>query len=217
MKNITNKKITDYTDSLFKGLNKKFNDLRIYAEENNIPIIQKETESLLISILQMTRPKNVLEIGTAIGYSASVMAEIINDAKIITLERSEFMYDAAIKNIEDLGHDENIDIIFGDAREELEILAQNSSSFDLVFIDAAKSHYMKFWEEIRKMTKSGSIVICDNVLQRGMTVDSVYDTHDKHRTNIKNMREFLEYITSLEDVHTSILAVGDGVSISYIK
>jgi predicted O-methyltransferase YrrM len=115
-----------------------------------------------------------------------------------------------------------MEVYEGDAREALDKLVSEVEKgerelFDFVFIDAAKSYYLEFWHKIRKMTKSGSVVVCDNTLMRGMTVDDAFDPKDKHRTNIRNMREFMDYITGLKDVHTSILPVGDGVTISYIK
>ncbi|MEG0918330.1 MAG: O-methyltransferase [Anaerovoracaceae bacterium] len=222
MKNITNDRVTEYTDSLFVPISTAFDNLRKWAEEDNIPIIQRETEGLLVSLLKMNNPKRILEVGTAIGYSAGVMAMTCPKASILTLEKNQLMYEKALANIKELNLESNIEVCQCDAKEmlnalKLEVKENKRSPFDFVFIDAAKSHYTKFWLQIIQMVKKGAVIVCDNVLQRGMTADESYDTYDKHRTNIRKMREFLEYISSLPKVHTTILAVGDGVSISYIE
>lgn len=220
MRNITNQDVVDYLDELFTPVSNELEEMRVNAESRNIPVIQRETERLLISLLEMNKPKRILEIGTAVGYSAAVFAKVRKGAEIITLEKSKPSYEEALQNIDKLNLKSDIQVIFGDAKDMINLLGKenkNIEPFDFVFIDAAKSHYMNFWNDIKDITKKGSVIFCDNVLMRAMTVDKKYDTHDKHRTNIKNMRAFLEYITNLEDVDTSVLPVGDGVSISYKK
>ena len=133
------------------------------------------------------------------------------------------MLELADENIEKLGYEEEIEILCGDCLEIMKKLnglsesGNNESGYDFIFIDAGKSHYLKFWQEAVKIVKKGGIIVCDNVFMRGMTVDSSYDIHRKHKTSIRNMREFLDYIIELENVHTSILSIGDGVSLSYIR
>lgn len=222
MRNITNDKVTAYIDERFIPVDQKLWRLRLYAEDKYIPIIQRDVESMLVSVLNMHKPKNILEIGTAIGYSSAVMAKTLPESKIKTLERNKDMIDAAVSNLRDLEVADRVEIIQGDAREQVDLLADKCQrgeleKFDFVFIDGAKSHYLEFWEKISGIINPGGVILCDNVLMRGMTVDDAYDIHDKHRTNIKHMRNFIDYITGLKDVQTAILPVGDGITISYIK
>lgn len=222
MRNITNDAVTAYIDERFRPIDQKMWRTRLYAEDKYIPIIQRDVEGLLVSLLHLHKPKRILEIGTAIGYSGSVMAKTLPEAHIVTLERSEDMLKAAYENFKLFETEEQMEVYEGDAREALDKLVMEVESgqrelFDFVFIDAAKSYYLEFFQKIRRMIKAGSVIVCDNTLMRGMTVDDAFDPKDKHRTNIRNMREFMDYITGLKDVHTSILPVGDGVTISYIK
>ncbi len=221
MRNIINENITEYIDQRFQPINQSLWKIRLDAEGKYIPIIQRDVESFLITLLNISRPTKILEIGTAIGYSSAIMAKTLPNCYIKTLEKNKDMIDRANKNFENLGVNENIEIVYGDARKELlgikDSISEDKDKFEFVFIDAAKSHYMEFWNIIVNMIKPGAIIVCDNVLMRGMTVDSAYDIHNKHRTNIKKMREFIDYIIGIENVQTSLLPIGDGVTVSYIK
>lgn len=222
MRNITNEKVTEYIEQRYIPINQKLWRMRLDAEDKYIPIIQRDVETLMISILNILKPKNILEVGTAIGYSSVVMAKTVDDSKIITMERAPEMIEKAVETLTDFQVEDRVKILVGDARENMDLLRDQclkgeQEKFDFVFIDGAKSHYLEFWHKLKDQVKPGAIIFCDNVLMRGMTVDNSYDIRDKHRTNIKNMREFLDYITGLKDVQTSILPVGDGVTISYIK
>lgn len=222
MRNITNEKVTEYIEQRYIPINQKLWRMRLDAEDKYIPIIQRDVETLMISILNILKPKNILEVGTAIGYSSVVMAKTVDDSKIITMERAPEMIEKAVETLTDFQVEDRVKILVGDARENMDLLRDQclkgeQEKFDFVFIDGAKSHYLEFWHKLKDQVKPGAIIFCDNVLMRGMTVDNSYDIRDKHRTNIKNMRGFLDYITGLKDVQTSILPVGDGVTISYIK
>ncbi|MCI8283900.1 MAG: O-methyltransferase [Firmicutes bacterium] len=212
--NITNEKVIDYLDSLYRPLTPELGELRLKAEEDFVPIILRDTERFLDTMLRIVKPKRILEIGAAIGYSASCFAEICGrDTKIITLEADEKMHEKAVKNIERLGFSDQIDVIFGDARETAEGL---SGMFDFVFIDASKSHYLEFWQAVKKNVGMGAVIVCDNVLMRAKTASSEYDPKHKFRTNIRKMREFLDYICNTDEAVTSVFAAGDGISVSYI-
>lgn len=222
MRNITNEKVTEYIEQRYIPIDQKLWRMRLDAEDKYIPIIQRDVETLMISILNILKPKNILEVGTAIGYSSVVMAKTVDDSKIITMERAPEMIEKAVETLKDFQVEDRVKILVGDARENMDLLREKclkgeQEKFDFVFIDGAKSHYLEFWHKLKDQVKPGAIIFCDNALMRGMTVDNSYDIRDKHRTNIKNMREFLDYITGLKDVQTSILPVGDGVTISYIK
>lgn len=218
LNNITNQDIITYIDERFKPVDQELWRLRLEAEAKHIPIIERDVESLLRTLLMIHKPKRILEVGTAIGYSASVMARTLPSCRIVTLERDSEMIENANINFVNLKTDEQVTMLEGDAKEILKKLPDEAEEpFDFVFIDGAKSHYLTFWKEIIKMVKTGSLIVCDNVLMRGMTVDSKYDLLDKHRTNIRRMREFIEYIVDTDEATSSVLTVGDGVSISCIK
>ncbi len=211
--NITNDVITDYMNRFYKPLSKELESLRLEGEEKGIPIILKETETFLKSLLDISQPKNILEIGAAIGYSSSFFAELKYTEKIITIEKDELMVSTAFSNLEKLGYLSKVDIIQGDGADCEKI----NEEFDFVFIDAAKSHYKRFFDAALKVSKKGTIIVCDNVLQKGTTASDQYDTYHRFKTSIRKMREFLDYIHNLDCCDTSIEAIGDGITISIIK
>ncbi len=216
--NITNETVLEYLSELYENKNNKLSKLRDFAETNRVPIILRDTEGLLIALAKLKKPARVLEIGTAVGYSACIFANSC-DCEITTIEADSDMADAAELNIGNLGFDKRISVLRGEAREILEELQNcnektEKSKYDLVFIDASKSHYREFWDLSEPLLSSDGIIICDNILMSGMTVDNKYDPKHRHKTSIKKMREFIEYILSRDDIDTCILPVGDGVSIS---
>ncbi len=226
LRNITNPQITKYIDQKYKPINQKLWRMRLDSESKYIPIIQRDVETMLISYLFSSKPKKILELGTAIGYSSIVMADTMEklnqDCEIVTVERNPVMIELATENIKASSYEDKITIIDNDAIKALDSLVESVATssinaFDFVFVDAGKSHYMEFWERIEKIVKPGGIVFCDNIFMRGMTVDSAYDIHDKHRTSIKRMREFLDYLMGIDSIHTTLLPVGDGVTVSYFK
>lgn len=223
--NITNDIITAYLDSLYRSENEDLGRLREYGEDNMYHIILKDTEDLLRVITKIYEPKRILEIGTAIGYSAIFFASIC-DTFVTTIEANADKCVAAESNIRQFGFEEEIQVIHGDGlhvlqklQEEMQALDEDEREgrkYDLVFIDAAKSHYLEFWEAALPLVKKHSLIICDNVLMRGTTASEIYDPKNKHRTSIRHMREFLSYIKHLDYAETTILPVGDGVSISLL-
>ena len=213
--NIINQVVIDYMYDLYKPLTPRLGEVRDEAEERIIPVILMDTERLLHTLLAMSRPKRILEFGTAIGYSASCFAEICGpETEIVTLEADEKMMQEAQRNIDEMGYSDQIQIIFGDARETSRNL---EGEFDFVFIDAAKSHYLEFWKNIMKNCHPGTVIVCDNVLLRAKTASDEYDPKGKFRTHIRHMREFIDYITNTDEAVTSVLPAGDGISISVIR
>ena len=212
--NITNEIISSYIDNLYVNENRRLEELREFAEERHVPIILKDTEKLLKVIMRLKEPARVLEIGTAVGYSSCVFADCC-DCRVLTIESDEETAKAARTNIENLGFTDRVEVLEGDARNIL-CSMRETELFDILFIDAAKSHYREFWDLAMPLMKEESMVICDNVLMKGMTASDEYDEKGRHRTSIKKMREFIEYINSLEYAETAVLPVGDGVSISLI-
>ena len=222
MRNITNERVTEYIEQKYSPLNQPMWRMRLDAENHYIPIIQRDVESMLINYLNILKPKTILEVGTAIGYSAITMSETLPEATIVTLERSPQMAEKARENFTKYNKNEKIQLMYGDAIESLidlkeQVKSAERETFDFVFIDAGKSHYLDFWNQVIEMIHPGSVIFCDNVLMRGMTVDNRYDVRNKHKTNIKNMREFIDAITGDERYQTTLLPVGDGVTVSYIR
>ena len=213
--NITNEKVTQYLDTLYRPLTPQLQKLRLEAEEDYVPVILRDTERFLAVMLSIVRPSKILEIGAAVGYSSSCFAEICKgSAEITTLEADEEMYLRASENIRRLGYADRVRILQGDARETMKEL---TDTFDFVFIDAAKSHYRVFFDEALCLCHKGSVIVCDNVLMKAKTASDEYDPKGKFKTSIRKMREFLEYISSSEAVETSIFAAGDGLAVCVVK
>ncbi|MGI6765632.1 MAG: O-methyltransferase [Lentihominibacter sp.] len=210
--NITNDIITAYLDTLYVNKNQKLKELREFAEKERVPIILKDTEELLLQLIRIKKPAKVLEIGTAVGYSACCFADAY-DCQVVTIEADDEMADIAESNIRNLGFENKVEVLRGDAREVMADLKGNT--FDVVFIDAAKSHYLSFWNLALPLCRPDAVIICDNVLMKGMTASDEYDTKGKYNTSIRKMREFLIYIN--EQAETSVLPVGDGISISLVE
>ena len=212
--NITNEIISAYIDNLYVNENSKLEELREFAESRRVPIILKDTEKLLKVIMKLKEPARVLEIGTAVGYSSCVFADCCG-CTVITIESDEDSAKAARTNIENLGFADLVEVKEGDARDVL-LSLKKEDKFDILFIDAAKSHYREFWDLAMPLMNDESMVICDNVLMKGMTASDEYDERGRYKTSISRMREFIEYINGLDYADTAVLPVGDGVSISLI-
>lgn len=218
--NIVSELISSYVDAFYQEQDESLMELRSFAEEHHVPIIQKDTEELLRILLALQKPARILEIGTAIGYSACFFAEICN-ADVISIERDETLYRTACSNIRQLGYDAQVFVIHGNAQDVLEEMNESEvdaaeAGFDFVFIDAAKSHYREFWDLCVPLVSEDAVIVCDNVLMRGLTATIPEEAAHKHRTSIRNMRDFLQFLKELPYADTCILTVGDGVSISRI-
>ena len=222
MSNITNDKVTEFINGYYTPLTEELAALRGSAEDRNIPIILRDTETLLLNIIRMIRPNRILEIGTAVGYSAACFAMAMGDGRVISIERDDAMYEEAVENLDALGLAERVHVLKGDAIDRMEKLAvkmhtEGLPPYDFVFIDAGKSHYKEFWDTAMKLTRKGSVIVCDNVLFRARTVSDEYDPQGKYKTNTKKMREFVDFLMNFEDAFTSLVPVGDGLTISLLK
>ena len=184
-------------------------ELEEYAKANSVPISQPESIRLTEILLKLKRPYSVLEIGTAIGYSAIRMA-LCSDAEIITVELSDEMADEAEKNIKAAGLSERIKVIRGDAAEVMKTL---NTEFDVIFMDAAKGHYMEFFNECDRLLKSGGLLISDNVLYKGMTATDELLVRRKV-TIVRRLRAYLEMLKNNKSYSTAIIPIGDGVALS---
>lgn len=192
----------------------KLEKLKKEARENHVPILQDVTMQVIKTILAIKRPNKVLEIGTAVGYSALCFSEYLSgdNAVIKTVEINEETAEKARNNIKEIGTEKNIQVINMDAYEYMQALDEK---FDVVFIDAAKGQYMKYLKEAYRLTNKGSIIIADNVLLRGMVM-SDYNEH-KHRTAVTRLREYIKEVTENENLETAVLDIGDGLAISVRK
>ena len=180
------------------------------ALEEHIPIIMDETLEEVGKILEKLKPINILEIGTAVGYSAIRFSKYLQDGGYIdTIERDEERIKEAIQNIKDMNLEEKIHIFEGDA---LEILPKLTGPYDMVFIDAAKGKYPIFLQEALRMLRVGGIIIGDNVLYKGYVL-SDYNKH-KQRTAVRGLRQFLKDLEENENLETELLEVGDGLIVS---
>lgn len=185
-------------------------EMRRFAESNEIPVCQRETAAFLRFLCAVKQPERILEIGTAIGYSAISMAKVCK-GKIVTLERDPEMIALAKKNIQQNGLQQRITLLEGDA---VQTLSQVEGAFDLVFIDAAKSQYETFLKQISLHT--GGVLVCDNVLYQGMTATDELVVRRKI-TIVKRMRAFLDGLMHDPRYVTSLLPLGDGVALAYRK
>ena len=213
---IVNERIVSYIHSLEKTNSEVLEKIEEQAHIDNVPIIRKEMESFLRVMLYIKKPKRILELGTAVGYSAILMSECIDeDGKITTIENYEKRIVEAKKNIELSGKGQIIELLEGDATEVMKTLP--SQQFDFVFMDAAKAQYIYFLPEVLRLMKKGAVLITDNVLQEGDLIESRFVVERRDRTIHKRMREDLEVVKNHEELETSIVPIGDGITISVKK
>ena len=182
------------------------------ALEEHIPIIMDDTLEVVDRILKEVQPKRILEIGTAVGYSAMCFSEYLQgDGKIDTIERDEERIAEAKVNIKNVDVEDKINIYEGDA---VEILPTLNEKYDVVFIDAAKGKYPFFLKEALRMIKPTGVILADNILYKGYVM-SDYNKH-KQRTAVRNLREYIKEVTENPNIETEILEVGDGLAVSKI-
>ena len=181
-----------------------------------MPIIRKEMESFLRVMLSIKKPMRILELGTAVGYSAILMSECINEkGQIITIENYDKRIPIAKENIKKAGRENVIKLLEGDAMEIMPTL--ESDQFDFVFMDAAKAQYIHFLPEVLRLMKKDGVLITDNVLQEGDLIQSKYVVRRRDRTIHKRMREYLEVVKNHPQLETSIVPIGDGITMSVKK
>lgn len=189
-------------------------ELEDYAEANSVPIVQPETAKLLEAITCMKRPARILEVGCAIGYSAILMAQYLDDGgSITTLEWDADMAEKARRNIEKAGLSDRITVIQNDAKEVIQNL---TGEYDVIFLDGPKAHYIYMLNDCIRLLKKGGVLISDNVLYKGMTAD---DEHVIRRkiTIVKRLRRFISAQMQRAELETVILPLGDGVTVSVKK
>lgn len=206
--------INDYIRKTIKKNEGILARLEDYAEENHVPIVQPEVAALLKVITLILKPKRVLEVGTAIGYSSILISSVLpKGAKIDTIDRYEIMIERAKDNIKKAGLEDTINIIYGDATEVLKIL---DKKYDMIFLDAAKGQYPEFLPQCIRLLNSGGVLISDNILYKGMIANDELVVRRK-KTIVTRLRTFLDDICNNDLLETSIIPIGDGVALSYKK
>ena len=212
---IVEPRLVEYLNSLESELPEQLAQLEAYAIEHEVPIIRKEAQSLLKFLLELKKPKRILEVGTAIGFSASLLCEYMpTDCQLTTIEKVPMRIVEAEKNLAALKRSQDVTFLTGDAEEVLKKLKEQGNRYDFVFMDAAKAQYMSFLEQILPMLSPGALLVTDNVLQEGSIVESKYSITRRDRTIHMRMREYLYELKHNECLTTSIVAVGDGMALS---
>jgi predicted O-methyltransferase YrrM len=205
----------DYMDQYIKGLIPEnigiLKEMELYAKENSVPIIQKEVGKFLELMITLKGPLKILELGTAIGYSAILMElSSKNSAKITTIERDLTMVSIARDNINKYGFNNNIEVIEGDC---LEVLANLNEKFDLIFMDAGKGHYNHFLPHCLRLLENRGMIIADNVLFKGMVASKELLIRRKI-TIVKRMKTYLELVSNNPELVTSVIPMGDGIAVT---
>lgn len=210
---INNEKVIDFINEIYVNnkISIEFDELRKYAEKNNVPIIHREVGEFLKTLLKMNPPKHILEIGTAIGFSSIFFARNTPDStQITTLELNEDIILTAKENINKFGVADRINIIQGNA---LDIIPHLENKYDFVFIDAAKGQYLNFFEKVEPKLTQKAIIISDNILFRGMVADDDLLIRRK-KTIVNRLRKYLNLLTIKEGYTSSILPIGDGICLT---
>lgn len=190
-------------------MNKDFKQIEKYAEEHNVPIMQKSGINFLTKFIAENNIKNILEIGSAIGYSAIKMALVNDKIKVTTIEKDDERYLMALKNIKEFDLEKRITLISGDALNvELE------DKFDLIFIDAAKGQYIKFFEKYSKNLKKNGVIISDNLDFHGLVEQEERIASKNLRQLVNKIRNYIDFLKNNTEFTTKFYKIGDGISIS---
>ena len=212
---IIDERTITYINSLENGDSPQLRAIAKEARDSFVPIIRKEMQNFLKVILEIKRPKAILEVGTAIGFSALLMSEHVDeDCHITTIEKYEPRIPIAKENFKRAGKESQITLLEGDAMEFLKTL---EGPYDFIFMDAAKGQYIHFLPDILRLLSPGGILLSDNVLQDGDIIQSRFAVERRNRTIHSRMREYLYTLTHHEQLTTSLLPLGDGVTLSVKK
>lgn len=209
---IIDERLFTFINSFDKGNSEFLDELEQEAKRDYVPIIRKDMQNLLRFLLRLKRPLKILEVGTAVGFSALLMAEVTTDeCQITTIENYEKRIPIARENFKKAGMEHRITLLEGDATE---ILKELDDSYDFIFMDAAKGQYLNFLPDLLRLLKEDGMLVSDNVLQDGDLMESRYAVTRRNRTIHSRMREYLHVLKNNEQLETVILPVGDGVTVS---
>ncbi len=209
---IVDERMTVYINSLDEGHTDFLEQLERQAKKDDVPIIRREMQSFMKFLMAAHKPKRILEVGTAIGFSALLMCEYNPvPCEIVTIENYEKRIPIALDNFKKAGKEQQIQLIAGDAAEVLKGLEE---PFDFIFMDAAKGQYLRFLPDVLRLLNVGGILVSDNVLQEGDLIESHFAVERRNRTIHKRMREYLYELKHNDALVTSLIPLGDGVAIS---
>lgn len=207
-----------FLESIPDGLPEHIIELELKNIRDGVPIIRKGSQRLIRFMLDLKKPLNVLEVGTATGFSAIFMLEFLNKkAKITTIEKMEERAAKAEENFKKFDKNKQINLIKGDATDILSELISKNKTYDFIFMDAAKGQYIHFFENIKKLLISGGMLITDNMLQEGRLLDSRYTVVRRDRTIHSRMREYVNVLLTDKEFETMLLESGDGMAVSIKK
>lgn len=212
---IIDERMVAFIQSLDKGNTPFLTELEEEAIRTDVPIIRPAMQSLMRFLLKLYKPSNILEVGTAIGFSAILMAEYgPKDCHITTIEKYEKRIPLAKANFKESGYEDKITLLEGDAAD---ILKELEGSYDMIFMDAAKGQYIHFMPDVLRLLKPGGLLVSDNVMQDGEILESRFAVTRRNRTIHGRMREYLFALTHNDILETVVLPVGDGVTLSIKK
>ena len=210
--NVDGERLKTYLQSITHERDENLKRLREEALKDDIPIIREDMEDLMEVLLKLMKPEKVLEVGTAVGYSAIFMAENLPESSsIVTIEHDNARAAKARENISKAGFDEKITLIEGDAGD---ILKEFTDTFDFIFMDAAKAQYVIWLPAVLEHLTKGGLLVTDNVLQEGDILESRFAVTRRNRTIHSRMREYLYELKNTDGLTTTILNVGDGVALT---
>lgn len=189
----------------------RIDDLEEYAKINHVPIMMSDGIEYLLNYIKNNNIKNILEIGTAIGYSSIRMALVNNDIKVTTIERDSNMYNEAIKNIKSFNLSSRINVIYKDALD-----VELNDKYDLIFIDAAKSQYIKFFNKFKHNLNDNGVIVTDNLSFHGLVKDSTNCSRNTKQL-VKKIQNYIDFLKENKEFNTEFISIGDGISITRKK
>lgn len=200
--------------NLFVGdllMEETIREMEKYAKEYNVPIIEKESINFIRKYIELNKPKKILEIGTAIGYSGILMASVSDDIMLTTIERDEKRYMEAIKNVKKCGLEKRIEIVFQDALDANLI----GREYDLIFIDAAKGQYIKFFEKFSHYLSPNGVIITDNINFHGLVGNRDESMSKNLNSLVSKIENYIDFLKSNTEYTTKFYDIGDGLSVTY--
>lgn len=215
---VEHERFESFLDSIPDRLPEHIIRLEIDNIRENIPIIRKGSQRIIRFMLEMKKPVDILEVGTATGFSAIFMLEFLSkNAKITTIEKMEERAAKAEENFKKFDKNKQITLVKGDATDILTQLVSKGHTYDFIFMDAAKGQYINFFADVKKLLKCGGMLITDNMLQEGRLLDSRYTVVRRDRTIHSRMREYVNVLLTDKEFETMLLESGDGMAVSIKK
>ena len=207
-----NEQVLEYIENLIPDRKRQFMEMEEYAKQNNVPIMELIGIETLLQLLRIQKPKKILEIGTAIGYSALRIVDAIDSSQVVSIERDEARYLTAVENVKKFQRESQIVLLLGDALE-LEEEVRAHGPFDAIFIDAAKGQYQKFFHLYSKFLADDGVIYSDNILFHGLVAAEKVDSRNV-RQLVRKINNYNQWLMENEEYDTAILPVGDGIAIS---